>query len=85
MTQIPVSDDVASELSSAAANRGCTEEELASMLIQEGLRLEQHLELTPAMEERLLESIAQAERGELIDGEVVMARFEQALQRIGSR
>jgi hypothetical protein len=85
MTQIAISDEVASSLASAASNRGCTQEELASMLIEQGLRWEEEIELTPEQEARLLQSFAQAERGELIDGDVVMDRFEKALQKIGSR
>jgi hypothetical protein len=85
MTQIPVSDEVASILTSAAASRGCSKEELASMLIEQGLRMEQEFELTPQQEARLLESIAQADRGELIDGDIVMARFEQRMHDIESR
>ena len=85
MTQIAIRDEVASVLASAANERGCSPEELASMFIEEGLRREEEFELTPEQEARLLHSLTQAERGELIDGDVVMARFEEALQKIASR
>jgi len=85
MTQIAISDEVAYSLASAASSRGCSQEELASMLIEQGLRLEEEIELTPEQEARLLHSFAQAEHGEVIDGEAVMARFEEALQKIASR
>jgi hypothetical protein len=85
MTQIAISDKVASTLASAAASRGCSQEDLASMFIEEGLRREEEFELTPEQEARLLESISQGERGELIDGDIVMARFEETLREIESR
>jgi hypothetical protein len=85
MTQIAISDEVASILASAATERGCSQEQLASMFIEEGLRREEEFELTPEQETRLLHSFAQAERGELIDGDAVMAKFEEALQKIASR
>lgn len=85
MTQIAISDTAASNLASAAASRGCSEAELASILIEEGLRREEDFQLTPGQEARLLESISQAERGELIDGDIVIGRFDRALQEIESR
>lgn len=85
MTQIAIADEVAAALAAAAASRGCSQDDLASALLEEGLRREEDIELTPEQEARLLESIAQARRGELIDGDVVMARFEQTLQGIASR
>jgi predicted transcriptional regulator len=85
LTQIAISDEVASSLASAAASRGCSQEELASMLIEQGLRWDEEIDLTSEQEARLLHSFAQAERGELIDGDVVMSRIEQALQKIESR
>jgi hypothetical protein len=85
MTQIAISDEVATSLVSAASSRGCSQEELASMLIEQGLRWEESINLTPEQEARLLHSFARAERGELIDGEVVMDRFEESLRKIESR
>ncbi len=85
MTQIVIADEVAAALAAAAASRGCSQDDLASALLEQGLRREEDIELAPEQEARLLESIAQARRGELIDGEVVMARFEQAMQEIISR
>jgi hypothetical protein len=85
MTQIAIRDEVASILAFAATERGCSPEELASMFIEEGLRREEEFELTPEQETRLLHSFAQSQRGELIDGDVVMANFEGTLQRIASR
>jgi hypothetical protein len=85
MTQIAIRDEVASILASAATERGCSPEELAAMFIEEGLRREEEFELTPEQETRLLHSFAQSQRGELIDGDVVMAKFEGTLQRIASR
>jgi hypothetical protein len=85
MTQIAISDEAASSLASAASNRGCNQDELASMLIEEGLRREEEFEPNPTQQARLLESYAQAERGNLIDGEVVMSKLERALSQIKSR
>lgn len=85
MTQIAISDEVASILASAASSRGCTQQELASMLIQEGLRREEEFELNPAQMSRLLESVDQARRGEFVDGDIVMARFDAALKAMESR
>jgi hypothetical protein len=85
MTQIAISDDVASHLAAAAAQRGCSQEELASLLLEEGLRQDVEFALTPEQESRLLESIEQAGRGELIDGDIVMARFEERLKEIESK
>ena len=56
------------------------------MFIEEGLRREEEFELNPEQETRLLRrGSAQSRRGELIDGEAVMAKFEKALQKIASR
>jgi hypothetical protein len=85
MTQIAISDDVASTLASAANSRGCTQEQLASMLIADGLYREEEFKLTPELETRLLESIEQAKRGESVDGEIVMARFDAALKAMETR
>jgi predicted transcriptional regulator len=85
MTQIAISDEVASSLASAATARGYTQDEFASLLIQDGLRREAELQLTPEQEARLIESIQQAKRGEFVDGETVMARFDAALSAMASR
>lgn len=85
MTQIAISDKVAATLAAAAASCGCNQEDLASLLIEEGLHRGDQFELTPEMEARLLESIAQAERGELIDGDIIMDRFRKVLREIESR
>jgi predicted transcriptional regulator len=85
MTQIAISDEVASTLSSAATARGCTQGDLASVLIANGLRHEEEFAITPDQQARILHSFAQAERGELIDGEIVMERFAKALQESASR
>jgi hypothetical protein len=55
------------------------------MLIEQGLRWDEEIELRPEQEAHLLHSFAQAERGELIDGNIVMRRFEETLQKIESR
>jgi hypothetical protein len=85
MTQIAISDKVAAHLAAAAADRGCRQEELASALLEEGLRREENFALTPPQEARLLESIEQARRGERIDGDTVMADFDLALKKIQSQ
>jgi hypothetical protein len=41
--------------------------------------------LSPEQEASLLQSISRAERGELVDGDIVMGRFGRALQEIESR
>jgi ribosome-binding protein aMBF1 (putative translation factor) len=84
MKQIDVSDDVASSLASAAASRGCSQDDLASMLIEEGLRREEEFELTPDQEAMLLQRVEQSKRGEVIDGDIVMARLNKALKEIAS-
>ena len=84
MKQIDVSDDVASSLASAAASRGCSQDALASMLIEEGLRREEQFELTPDQEAMLLQRVEQSKRGEVIDGDIVMARLNKALKEIAS-
>jgi ribosome-binding protein aMBF1 (putative translation factor) len=84
MKQIDVSDDVASSLASAAASRGCSQNDLASMLIEEGLRREEEFELTPDQEAMLLQRVEQSKRGEVIDGDIVMARLNKALKEIAS-
>jgi ribosome-binding protein aMBF1 (putative translation factor) len=84
MKQIDVSDDVASSLASAAASRGCSQNDLASMLIEEGLRREEQFELTPDQEAMLLQRVEQSKRGEVIDGDIVMARLNKALKEIAS-
>jgi hypothetical protein len=85
MTQIAISDDVAAHLAAAAADRGCTQEDLASVLLEEGLRRDDDFVLSPQQETRLLESIEQAQRGELVDGDSVMAQFGRAMKEIESK
>ncbi len=85
MTQIAISDEVATSLASAANSRGCTQEQLASVLIEEGLRREEAFELTPEQLGHLLESVEQSKRGEFIDGDIVMERFDAALKEMESR
>jgi hypothetical protein len=85
MTQIAIPDEVASSLASAATARGCSQDELASMLIADGLHREPELQLTPEQEARLLESVEQAKRGEYVDGDIVMARLDVALKAMAAR
>lgn len=85
MTQIAISEEIDTSLASAAASRGCSKDELAALLIADGLSREEEYELSPEQESRLLQSIEQAERGETVDGETVMARFRQTLDRIAAR
>jgi hypothetical protein len=85
MVQIRIEDHIAEDLAAAAASRGCTQEVLASALIEDGLRQDEDFPLTEAQHLRLIESIAQADRGEVVDGEIVMARFQHALERIASK
>jgi hypothetical protein len=80
MTQIAIPDEVASSLASAATACGCTQDELASILIVDGLHRKEELRLTPEQEARLLESVEQVKRGEFVDGDIVMARFDAALK-----
>ena len=85
MTQIEISDHAASSLASAASSRGCSQDELASMLIEDGLRWEQEFEPTASQQARLRESYVQADRGEFVDGDVVMEKLDRALHTIRSR
>jgi hypothetical protein len=108
MTQLTISDELASAIASKASDWTCsTEDLLQSMLFKlendeafagrlltpalgdriraDLARVDQGEYLTGEQQARLFESISQAERGELIDGDVVMARFERALQEIESR
>jgi len=85
MTQIAISDEVAIDLASVASARGCSQEDLASALIADGLSRDEELQITPEQEARLLESIEQAKRGEFVDGAIVMARFDDALKAMEAR
>lgn len=85
MTRVAIPDKIVASLSSAAESRGCSPDDLAALLISDGLRREQEYELTPEQEAGLLRSIEKADRGELVDGEVVMARFRQTMEKIAAR
>ncbi len=85
MIEIALPDKVASNLASGAASRGCREEDLVLKLIEEGLTRDEELKLTPEQEARLLESVEQAKRGEFVDGDIVMARFDAALKAMEAR
>ncbi|HEY5328406.1 MAG TPA: hypothetical protein VIJ79_00865 [Acidobacteriaceae bacterium] len=96
MTQLTISDELASAIASKAADWTCsTEDLLQSMLFKlESDEAVGEGPLAPTLGQRiradlqdahLLESISQAERGESIDGDIVMARFERILQEIESR
>jgi hypothetical protein len=85
MTQIVIDDAVAAHLASSAAGRGCSEADLASALLEQALRGDDQMIFAPKTVDRLRESIAQADRGELVDGDVVMARFANVLKEIEAR
>lgn len=85
MTQIAISEQAASTLAFEAQARGCSQEELASWLIEEGLRVEEDFELTPEQQASLVESYAQARRGEVIDGDIVMAEFDRVLENVAAK
>jgi hypothetical protein len=85
MTQIVIDDEVAAHLASSAAGRGCSETDLASALLEQALLGDEQMTFAPKTVERLRESVAQADRGELVDGDVVMARFAKALAEIEAR
>lgn len=85
MTQIRIADEVAERLATEAAFRGCDVDALASSYIESGLHADSDFELSPAQKTRLLGSIEQVRRGEVVDGDVVMARFRKTLDRIASR
>ena len=88
MTQILVSDDLAHRIAVSAAARGCDNNELACMLIEQSLSEQEHLgssALTPEVEKCLLEGIAQAERGEVVPGEKVMTWFDGLLRELEAR
>lgn len=85
MAEILLTDDLAADSATAAANRGCTQEDLASAFIQHGLHQDEGFALTASQQSRLLESIAQSDRGEVVDGNLVMARFDDVLQRMTAK
>jgi hypothetical protein len=85
MTQIAISDEVASSLASAATARGCSQVDLASALLQQALRDQEDVGLSPELEALLLHRIQQSERGEFITQEAVDAKFEALFQEIESR
>jgi predicted transcriptional regulator len=85
MTQIAISDEVASSLASAAASRGCDPTVLASFLLEQALREQEEVELTPELESLLLERIRQSEQGELITSEEVDAKFEAFFRELDAR
>jgi hypothetical protein len=85
MTQIAISDDIASSLASAATARGCSQEDLASALLQQALREQEDVDLSPELEAMLLHRIQQSERGEFITKEAVDAKFEALFRELESR
>ncbi len=85
MTQIAILDEAASNLASAAASMGRSQEDLASMLILEGLREKEDVELSAELESLLLRRIQQSERGESVSSEEVNVRFEAFFQELEAR
>ena len=63
MTQITMSEQATATLASAAQRRGCTQEELASMLIEGGLHGDEQFKLTGDQIDRLKLGMDQIERG----------------------
>jgi len=82
MTQIAILDEAASNLASAAASMGRSQEELASMLILEGLREKEDAALSAELESLLLHRIQQSEHGESVSSEEVNAKFEAFYQEL---
>ncbi len=88
MTHIAISDELAARIAANAAERGCDAEELVCMLLQQALFIEEmnaHLALSPAIEERLRQSLAQLDRGEVVEQQEVEAFFEGWLQELRFR
>ncbi len=85
MTQIDLHDEVAANLARAAASRGCDQAELASLLLQNALRENEEVELSPEIEALLLRRIKQSECGDFISSEEVDAKFEALFQELGAR
>ncbi len=88
MTQIAIPDELATRIAATAAERGCGAEELACMLLQQALFTEEihaHMALSPGVEERLTKSLAQLDRGEVVEQGEVEAFFEDWLQELRSR
>jgi hypothetical protein len=85
MTQIPVSDEVASNLASAASARGCDQADLASALLQQALREQEDAELSPQLEALLLKRIKQSEHGEFITSDEVDAKFAALFRQLEAR
>jgi predicted transcriptional regulator len=85
MTQIAISDEVASSLAVAAAARGCDPTVLASALLEQALREQEEIELTPEIESMLIARIQQSERGEFITNDEVDAKFEAFFSELETR
>jgi len=85
MTQIAISDDVASSLAAAAVSRGCDQADLASALLKQALKEYEELEFSPEIAALLLRRIQQSERGEVITSEEVDAKFEALFQELEAR
>jgi predicted transcriptional regulator len=58
---------------------------LASFLLEQALREQEEVELTPELESLLLERIRQSEQGELITSEEVDAKFEAFFRELDAR
>ena len=86
MTQIAISDEVASSLATAAASRGCDPTVLASFLLEQALReQEEEMEMSPELESLLLARIRKSEDGEFITSEAVDAKFEAFFRELKAR
>jgi len=85
MTQIAISDEVASSLAAAAESRGCDQTDLASALLKQALREHEEIELSPEVASLLLRRIQQSERGEVLTSEEVDAKFESFFQELEAR
>jgi predicted transcriptional regulator len=79
MTQIAISDEVAIDLASAAASRGCDPTDFASALLKQALWEQENVELfayTPGELAHLHKGMAEADRGEFVPQEDTQAFFE---------
>lgn len=88
MAELHISDELDAELERAAGQLGCTKEALAEDAIN--LRIGEHLaasesEFTEADIAKLRRGLDQLNRGEVVSGEEIEAKFERWFQKWNAR
>jgi hypothetical protein len=87
MTQIPVSEELATSIRSLASSSGCSTEEFLQLVVSRFESDDEFAErvLTPELQTRMLDDLARVDRGEFVTSEEVDRTFEALFRELESR